>query len=180
MKIIHLLMTATALTILAACGPKSEPQGPSKGSVDISITTPENEPAVEVENESGIIEPTINWSVIGDGSISKGATIELNLIKGPIFAVLPDTAVEPGDKITTTMTLASEEPTDLRVVLMRHCNSDQGDESKVKDVNLSTTPTSFSVEHTFAQSFSCIRLVFRTLDADPATIFVDNMKVFKQ
>ena len=159
MKLVTRGLFAGLVLILAACGNNAEK----------TAEAPPAPPPVEA----------YTWGAVAPSAVQAGPPATATLAGGYAYALLPNTAVAAGDTVSARMTLQGEASRWVRVVLQRHCDSANGDDSEVQNVELNGQAQPLEISHTFQQTYSCLRLSLVSMDGQPLPLTVSDLTVTK-
>jgi hypothetical protein len=160
MKLVTKGLIAGLVLILVACGNNAEKAA-------------EAPPAVPPTPEA------YTWAAIAPSTVEAGPPAAAALSGGYAYAVMPDTAVAGGDSVTARMTLQGPANRWVRVLLQRHCDSANGDDGEERDVALNGGAQPIEINHTFQQTYSCIRLSLVSMDGQALALTVSDLVVTK-
>ena len=159
MKLARKGLIAGLVLILAACGNNAEK----------AAETPAAPPPPEA----------YTWGAVAPSTVEAGPPAAAALSGGYAYAVMSDTAVAAGDSLTARMTLQGPASRWVRVVLQRHCDSANGDDGNVQNVELTGGAQPIEISHTFQQTYSCVRLSLVSMDGQALPLTVSDLVVTK-
>lgn len=160
-----------SILILSACGnnktdaPKRDMEAPAA----TAVTEPS--PPVEIQSEN------YNWQSVSPSIAVEGPPTTLNLAEGYVFALLDKTPVSAGDTVIADLNVTGDAGRILSVLVQRHCDAANGDEGQSDNFELTGQAQSFTVSHTFAGSYSCVRVAVRSQDSAPMKVTVNDLRV---
>jgi hypothetical protein len=119
------------------------------------------------------------WGAIAPSTVTAGPPAQLSLAQGYGYALLAQTAVQPGDAVTARYSLQGTAGKYVRVMIQRHCNTEAGDAYHAQDVLLTGEPQQGQIALTFAEAYDCIRLSFVSNGFQPMEVTVLDLDVTK-
>lgn len=138
------------------------------------------EPVVASETETPAVAPTpvaepFNWQALEPSIVNPGPPVTISTSEGYAFALFDQTAVVPGDVATANVKVTGPAGRYLTVILQRHCDSENGEDAASENFELTGAEQELVVTHTFAASYSCIRLTIRSSDAAPLDVVISDL-----
>ncbi len=157
-NLVALLAIACAL---AACGPKAG-----------------DTPPAAVQAEPIVVETGVWRGFPTDRSATfAGDTITIPA-GGGAMRIAANPEPRSGDTFLARMRLTASSEVNVRVALVRHCNSDRGEEGDSREITLSPTETDLTLRHTFSQAYDCVRVHIVSI-GPPATVQVNEISLTK-
>ncbi len=138
------------------------------------------EPVVASETETPAVAPVpvsepFSWQAVEPSIVNPGPPVSITSSEGYAFALFDQTAVFPGDVATANVKVTGPAGRYLTVILQRHCDSENGEDAASENFELTGAEQGLVVTHTFAASYSCIRVTLRSSDAAPLDVVVSDL-----
>lgn len=169
---VRYLAFALPLLALAACNPPDSGQPAPAADPAAAVA-----PGPALPSTAIVDQPPFAWQALAPSVVaSEAGPAKLNLAGGYAYLLYPSTPVKVGDQATFKFT-ASGGPGGLRVVLMRHCGPGSDGDSKSEEFEIGSTPTPYTVTHTFAEAHPCLRVMFQSRDSAPNTFEIWNWEL---
>jgi len=159
MKLVTKGLFAALVLVLASCG-----QGNKQA---------EAPPAPAIPPEA------YTWSAIAPSTVEAGPPAVLHLGGGYGFALLSQTSVLPGDTVNARFTVQGQAGRNVRLVLQRHCDQENGNDHTESYFDLTGQPQVVETATTFQHAFSCVRLSFLSTDEQPLDLTVTDLNITK-
>jgi hypothetical protein len=160
MKLVIKGLFAGLVCVLAACGNNAEK-------------------AADAPAPAAATAETYTWNAIAPSTVEAGPPATATLSGGYAYALLSDTAVLPGDAVTARMTLQGEAGRFVRVIVQRHCDTENGGDAQSQNVQLTGQPQAVEVSHSFQQTYSCLRVSFVSSDGQALPVTISDLTVTK-
>lgn len=97
-----------------------------------------------------------------------------------VNAVYADLSVKAGETVMAKLDVSGDIDKVLRIVLVRHCNPEIGEEAASEGFKLTAEPKSVSIKRTFTADYGCVRLSFLSQDGTPINATISNVEIDKQ
>ena len=133
-----------------------------------------SEQEVPAEPPAPVSEP-FSWQAAEPSIVNPGPPVSITSSEGYAFALFDQTAVFPGDAATANVKVTGPAGRYLTVILQRHCDSENGEDAASENFELTGAEQELVVTHTFAASYSCIRVTLRSSDAAPLDVVVSDL-----
>lgn len=159
MKLVTKALFAALVLTLAACG-----QGNKQAEAPAA-------PAIPPE--------AYTWNAIAPSTVEAGPPAQMHLSGGYGFALLQQTSVLPGDTVNARFTVQGQAGRNVRLVLQRHCDQENGNDHTQTYFDLTGQPQVIETSTTFQHAFSCIRLSFVSTDEQPLDLTVTDLNITK-
>jgi hypothetical protein len=152
----------------------------------LGLTKPANVetagPGLASETETPAVAPVsvsepFSWQAVEPSIVNPGPPVAISSSEGYAFALFDQTAVFPGDLATANVKVTGPAGRYLTVILQRHCDSENGEDTASENFELTGAEQELVVTHTFEASYSCIRLTIRSSDAAPLDVIVSDLKL---
>jgi hypothetical protein len=159
MKLITKGLFAALVLVLASCG-----QGDKQAEAPAA-------PAIPPE--------AYNWAAIAPSTVEAGPPATLHISGGYAYALLQQTSVLPGDTVSARFTVQGQAGRNVRLVLQRHCDQENGNDHTQTYFDLTGQPQVVETSTTFEHAFSCVRLSFVSTDGQPLDLTVTDLTMTK-
>jgi hypothetical protein len=175
LRILYGPMAALAFLALGACDEVAPAVEPA------AVTPTASAPA---EPAAAVPPPAVlNWQLVAPATYEPGPAGASKLFlseKGSANVVYSETAVKAGETVVANFDATGDVDKILRVVLIRHCNPENGEEAASEGFKLTGQPQSLVVRRTFEKDFGCVRLSFLSGDGSPLQASISNVVVRKE
>lgn len=116
----------------------------------------------------------ITWTPINGSTADSGEENSFTLNGGSVFGIFFGSGIEAGETAKLTLDIKSSTPTSLKIYLVRHCDVTNGEDFEVQDVEVQTEWSSFEINKTFENAYSCLRMTIVGAGEDNPSISVNN------
>ena len=172
-KLKQLAVGGTALAMLIVTGCDREPAAPAAAAAPAPAAVAAA-PAVPTFSPSWDVRDPQATSVSGDAAVGYAVKVS---DKAALSALFRDLSVLSGDTVKLSMNLAGDEGKLLRVVLIRHCDAQNGEDFESATVKLTAAPKPVELNHTFAHDYRCVRLSLQSATGEPVAAQISNLVV---
>lgn len=84
-----------------------------------------------------------------------------------------------GDVVSAHLRLTAQSETPVRIALVRHCNTELGEEGDSREITLSPAETDITLTHTLSQPYACVRVHIVSM-GQPAVVTVSELEITKR
>jgi hypothetical protein len=145
-------------------------------------TSEETVAAVETPVAEPVVAPAYNWTPTNGAVINTTVSpVELTVSGTDMaFAVFRDFSVAAGDDIIATAKVSGAAGEKVRVLLQRHCNSENGSDANGNILTFTGGEDTVQVAQVFTADYSCIRVSFLNPEEGTLNLQVSDITIAKR
>jgi hypothetical protein len=124
-----------------------------------------------------------NWQAAEPAVYAAGGPGVANLTlsgKGSVNVVFFELSVKAGETVAATFNGSGDVDKLLRVVLVRHCNPENGEDASSESFKLTAETKAYVVRKTFEKDYGCVRVSFLSNDGSAMKASIANLVVGKE